>query len=173
MCTADALSRAPTLDEVPPEDTEFLVQAVVAHLPADRDRLDCYRQAQKIDPICLKVLECVNSGWPSKHQVSGDVTLYWSIGGELSVCDDLLLRGTRIVVPPSLQKETLLKIHQGHQGIQKCRQRVAEAVWWPGISQEIEDLVKSCPVCVKATSPREPLLLTTRFSVGESGNRFV
>ena len=26
------------------------------------------------------------------------------------------------------------------------------------ISQEIEDLVKSCPVCVKVTPPREPLL---------------
>ena len=162
LCTADALSRAPTFDEVPPEeyaDTEFLVQAVVAYLPADRDRLDCYRQAQKTDPICSKISEFVNSEWPSKHQVSGDVTPYWKIRGELSVCDDLLLRGTRIVVPPSLRKETLRKIHQGHQGIQKCRQRVAAAVWWPGISQQIEDLVKSCPVCVKATPPpREPLL---------------
>ena len=72
---------------------------------------------------------------------------------------DLLMYGTRIIVPKSLQAETLHKIHQGHQGILKCRQRVLNAVWWPGVSREIENLVKSCPVCQKATAPpKEPLL---------------
>ena len=32
-------------------------------------------------------------------------------------------------------------------------------MWWPGVSQEIEDMVKSCSICQKNTPPaREPLL---------------
>ena len=63
------------------------------------------------------------------------------------------------MVPKSMRSETLSKIHQGHQGIVKCRQRVSMAVWWPGISKEIESLVKSCQVCQKMTTPsRQPLL---------------
>ena len=46
LYTADALSRAPNTSEEPAQeypDTEFLVQALVAYLPANADRLECYR----------------------------------------------------------------------------------------------------------------------------------
>jgi len=39
---------------------------------------------------------------------------------EVSLCDDLLLFGSRIVVPETMRKMILQKIHQGRQGIQKC-----------------------------------------------------
>ena len=45
LCTADALSRAPNKSEVLPQeypDPEFLVRGLVAYLPADADRLECY-----------------------------------------------------------------------------------------------------------------------------------
>ncbi len=36
----------------------------------------------------------------------------------------LLMYNDRIVIPQSLQKETMMKIHEGHQGIERCRIRV-------------------------------------------------
>ena len=176
LYTADTLSRAPDKSEVPAQeypDTEFLVRALVAYLPANADGLECYRQAQKADDTCSKLRQFCKSGWPGRHQVKGHVAPYWRVRGELSVCDDLLLFGTRIVVPKSKRAETLRKIHQGHQGIQKCRQRVSTAVWWPGVSREIEGLVKSCRVCQKNTPPaREPLLQSVLPEFPwESGNR--
>ena len=54
----------------------------------------------------------------------------------------LLLFGKRIVVPQALQAETLAKLHQGHQGIERGRLRATEAVWWPGISVQIENMIK-------------------------------
>lgn len=162
LYTADALSRAPNTSEVPAEeypDTEFLVQSLVAYLPADADHLESYRQAQKADATCSKLLQFCKEGWPSKHQVKGDLALYWKVREKISVGSDLLLYGTRIIVPKSLQAETMHKIHQGHQGILKCRQRVSASVWWPGVSKDMENFVKCCPDCQKSTTPpREPLL---------------
>jgi len=68
-----------------------------------------------------------------KLQVKGDLALYWSVRGEISVGSDLLLYGTLIIISKGLQAEMMHKIHQGFQGILKCRQWVATAVWWPGV----------------------------------------
>ena len=60
-----------------------------------------------------------------------------------TIDDGLLLYNARIVVSKSIRKETLDKIHQGHQAIERCRARARVAVWWPGLSKEIVELVKS------------------------------
>ena len=70
-----------------------------------------------------------------------------------------------IVVPKALQKDTLLRIHQGHLGIwlspvmQRCKLRAQSVVWWPGIMTQVEEQVKRCQVCVKeARCSREPMI---------------
>ncbi len=75
------------------------------------------------------------------------------------MCNQLLMYGHRIVVPKSLQEETRLKIHAGHQGIERCRARVASFVWWPGVNQQIAQTVRQCAVCAQNSTPnREPLI---------------
>ena len=87
---------------------------------------------------------------------------YWEVRGELTLHGDLLLYGTRIIVPASMQRETLEKIHQGHQGIQRCRLRARTSVWWPGVSKAIDKLVQQCLHCTKNSAPwKEPLIPTT------------
>ena len=72
----------------------------------------------------------------------------------------LLLFGKRIIVPKALQAETLAKLHQDHQGIERCRLRATEAVWWPGISVHIENMIKRCPECIKRSQPqKEPMIV--------------
>ena len=66
---------------------------------------------------------------------------YWTIRGNLTLHNELLLYGERIVVPKQLQVETLQKIHTGHQGIVRCCLRAATSVWWPGISKDVEAFV--------------------------------
>ena len=65
------------------------------------------------------------------------------MAGELAVDGGLLMRGNRLVIPSALQAEVLTQLHVGHQGIQKCRERAKQSVWWPGLSSKIEELVRS------------------------------
>ena len=59
---------------------------------------------------------------------------YWKARKYLTLKDDLLLYGNRIVIPTPLRKETLEKVHAGHQGIERCQLRVKYSVWWPGVT---------------------------------------
>ena len=158
----DTLSRAPVnnpADHLATDDIELYVQTVVQSLPADKDRLNTYREAQANDAICSRLIDYCKSGWPNKSKLRGEIKKYWQFAGELSLHDDLLLYESRIVVPDAMRLVTLQKIHQGHQGIQKCRLRVNTSVWWPGVSKDVENFVKSCPDCQKSMQlPREPLI---------------
>ena len=72
-----------------------------------------------------------------------------------------MLMGDCIVVPKSMQKETLSKIHSGHLGIQRCQLCARQSVWWPGISRGIETEVKGCRECSRhASKPREPMIIS-------------
>ena len=66
----------------------------------------------------------------------------------------------RIVIPLSLQQETLQKVHEGHKGIIRSRM-MKTSVWWPGISKHVSDFIQNCPVCAQDTEPqKEPLIMT-------------
>ena len=159
---ADTLSRAPlhvsAADDIT-SDTEIFVQSIISALPATKDNLDSYRIAQREDPICSNLIEFCNSSWPNRNMLKGNLKKYWQFRANLTVNDDILLFGSRIVVPKAKQMETLEKIHQGHQGFQKCRSRIATAVWWLGVTKALESFIKTCTVCQKTFPQRkEPLM---------------
>ena len=141
--------------------TERFVAEIVSLLPASADCLHKYRTAQHNDPTCAELIALCKSGWPCKDRLPETILPYWPVRGELTLHNDLLLRGRRIVVPVSLQKETLDKIHSGHQGIHRYQSRASMSVWWPGVKQQVEQLVQHCPACTKVlAAPRQPMLTT-------------
>eukprot|EP00731_Ephydatia_muelleri_P013432 Em0007g742a len=71
--------------------------------------------AQAADPVCSAVMKHCLDGWPERHAIELALKPYWKVQGELSVHNNLLLFQKRIVVPGSLQQETLEKLHHGHQ----------------------------------------------------------
>ena len=51
------------------------------------------------------------------------------------------------------------RIHSAHQGITKCKERAKHSCWWPRLSRQLEETVKSCPECLKrSTLQPEPLV---------------
>lgn len=164
LLIADALSRAPataplTGDQLLQQEADIYVKTVVQTLPATEQRILEIKWLQEQDPTCQKVVRYCQSRWPEKHFLEADVLPYYPVATEISIADGLQMRGSRIIIPQSLRQEMLSKIHTGHQGITKCRERARQSVWWPGISTELEKLVRTCPTCCKAQNQRaQPLI---------------
>ena len=164
LYTADALSRAPTVpspNSVIEEVEEFVSSSVIAALPASANWLRIYSQAQKQDLTYEQIREFCITEWPSKERISHELKPYWNIRGSFTLCEDLLLFNSRIVVPKVLQRKTLDKIHQGHQGIERCLLCIKYSVRWPGITSQLKQLIQNCGTCCKNARPRREFLLTT------------
>lgn len=166
MYTADTLSRAPE-EDIHPTDEELqveieqYVQAVMTTLPASDRKLEEIRRHQAEDEICKTIKMYCYEGWPAKDTIDGPVKIYWQYQSLLSVENDLLLYGTRIVIPSSLRLQILDIIHDNHQGINKCRSRANQSVWWPGLSRDILDFIKNCKKCTENEKVHaEPLIAT-------------
>ncbi|KAL7858896.1 hypothetical protein SRHO_G00140430 [Serrasalmus rhombeus] len=67
--------------------------------------------------------------------------------------------GSKIVIPKSLRHDMLKKIHAGHLGIEKCRKRAREVMYWPRINHDIANEVSDCSTCQRyqSSNPAEPL----------------
>ena len=161
LYAADALSRVPTFPYIPEEDdslqddVELLVDTVVSSLPASKARLATYIDGRKSDHTLMQVRQYCQDGW----EVAAVIKPYWEVRGSLTVCSDILLFKDRIVVARAMQKDTIDKIHEGHQGIERCRMRANSSVWWPGLSAKIALLRKynGTPFVVKMSSIRKSL----------------
>ena len=152
------------------------MSVVIDAIPATTDRLAQIRQAQQEDPTLSQVMKYCQEGWPARHHIKGSVKQYWCVRSELCMHNELLLRADRIVIPTCLQQDILSRIHQGHQGIVKCRLRARMSVWWPGLSQQIKTMIEHCTdCCQKFQTHCEPLIPSPLPSrpLGEDSNRFI
>ena len=167
LYTADILCQAPIAEPGPhsiafQNELENFINVITASLPASNNTLQEYHDKQKEDTACALVCSYCASGWPDPSKVPTDLKPYSQVCSELTLCNDILLRGSRIVVPTCLHKQTLEKIHHGHQGIQKCRIRANSSVWWPSMYDQITDMVKHCPECTKlSVQNREPMIASS------------
>ena len=163
LYTADTLSRAPTTlpdadSNALQDEVEGFVSNVTKCLPATEGKLQTYHLFQASDPECVQIMKYCRFGWPC---VSDGTKPYWVHRGMLTMQDGLVLFGSHIVVPRACRKETLDKIHSGHLGIQRCKLRLQQSIWWPGVSKEIESLVKHCGLCARTTTThKEPMIVS-------------
>ncbi|UYV66613.1 hypothetical protein LAZ67_4002327, partial [Cordylochernes scorpioides] len=164
---ADVLSRKPISkrhkDELE-EELSAYIQSI--EFPATEERLLEISRKQKEDSLCSQVANYCTGGWPkNKKEVDPEIRGYWQFQDDLTYQNGLLLRGQRILIPRSMRKEILEKLHQGHFGINKCRSRAKESVWWLGISQEIERMVSSYTKCLKERRPKHEALMPSEFPI--------
>ncbi|UYV63574.1 K02A2.6-like [Cordylochernes scorpioides] len=152
LIMADALSRSPRMKVGTQELEEELcayVQQVVSFMPISDVRVKEIKESQDKD----------QEGWPERTNVSMSESQYWPAKDDFSVENGILLKGSRYVTPENIRKGLLQRIHEGHLGIVKCRERAKGSVWWPRITSEIEEMVRTCPMCFEERKNRhQPLL---------------
>ena len=72
---------------------------------------------------------------------------YWNYRDEISIYDGIMFKGEKVIVPKSMQREMLTLIHSSHLGVEKCKRRARDVLYWPRMNAEIEDAVSKCQVC--------------------------
>ena len=157
---ADALSRLPlpsgaqdTKTPVPPE-TVLLIE----HLQSSLVTATQIKKETTKDPVLSRILQFVQTSWPSSCP-NEETKPYWQRKMEFSMQDGCLLWGKRVIVPPTLREAVLSLLHGGHPGIVRMKSLVCMFIWWPGLDQKIEELVRSCITCQshRGSPPSAPL----------------
>ncbi len=156
MFLADPLSRLNPLPAPPVEGMNVRVCSVWA----SDTQIDRIRESGSEDPTYNALKDIVQNGWP---KYIGDVPQcclpYWKHRDSISIDNGLLTYGTRLIIPKA-ERETVLKsIHTGHLGIEKCKRRARDSVYWPGIESQIAQTVIDCVPCQERqkSQPKEPL----------------
>ena len=152
---ADSLSRLPLHnseeDTKVPDPKLFNIQQIET-LPVTGTQL---KTATNRDTILSKVLRYNKHGWPT--EVPDTLRPYWYRRSELSIEDDCILWGTRVVVPLKLREEVLEELHRSHIGIVRMKMIARSYVWRPKLDAAIERMVKSCIPCQETkNSPLHP-----------------
>ena len=165
-CIPDALSRAPTSDPTADDEAteaadDPLRAAVIAALHAERETEDGARLAPLVDPSLERIRaaadrdpeyealrEVILHGFPEhRHEAPPAVRPYWGVRSMLALDSGLIVYGPRLVIPVSLRRDVLTRLHQSHQGIERTKRRARLCVFWPGIDRDVTNVVSSCPRC--------------------------
>ena len=121
--------------------------------------------ATRNDPLLSKILLFTKQGWPT--QVQDEFKPFFSRRQELSVEDECLLWGIRVIIPKKLQQHVLQELHRDHPGMTRMKCLARSFLWWPGLDKDIENLVKSCLPCQSekpspAAAPLHPWVWPTK-----------
>ncbi|XP_045782686.1 uncharacterized protein K02A2.6-like [Maniola jurtina] len=163
MYISDTLSRAALKENYIPNyesDLSCHVNAVYSNLAISEEYKNKILQATKLDGQLQMLKKYCQNGWPtSKNQVDPLLKSYWNIQAEIHVINDLLFKNDRLIIPKSMQNEMLTKVHEGHQGINKCLSLARNIIFWPNMSADIKNLVDQCSICAKfkPNNQSEPL----------------
>ena len=126
------------------EDKVLLNSSMISHLT-------------KTDQVLAKVLYFTLHGWPAekgdleakKSGSQGHASLkpFYQRRADISTEQGCLLWGSRVIIPEKLQASILDLLHCTHMGMSSTKALARGYVWFPGLDQEIERLVKSCETC--------------------------
>ncbi|UYV82952.1 hypothetical protein LAZ67_22001514, partial [Cordylochernes scorpioides] len=100
------------------------------------------------DPLFQKLKDMVQKGvWP--YPLNEEFKCFYKFKDELSIFDNLILKGSRILLPSKLIKRVLRIAHETHQGMTRTKQLLREKYFWINMDFDIENLIRNCPICVR------------------------
>lgn len=115
------------------------------------------RAATAVDAILTKVQGFVRNGWPEK--VEDRFKPYFLRRTELSIENDCLFWGYRLIIPETLRQKMITEIHKTHLGICKMKSLARGYFWWPKLDFELEQVTKNCDSCMsyRSSPPKNEL----------------
>ena len=112
------------------------------------------------DDTLQSLIDYIADGFPDDKMIlPPELRLYWPYRDELSVHNGIIYRGVRVLIPPSLRKMMMDRIHVTHLGAETLLNRAKDSVYWPTIANDIKLMCDTCPVCLnyKPNNAKEPM----------------
>jgi len=164
MYLADTLSRAYLPDISACEfssNLEGVDHTASTQLAVSKDGLMQIKHASTDDPVLQILREVIQQGWPTKKaDVPPAIRAYYDVRDELTIQDQFVFKGPRVVIPAVLRKEIMSRIHASHIGIEGCIRRARDSLYWPRMNSDLKEYISKCDICLthRAVPEREPLL---------------
>ena len=137
------------------------VNQITSQLKARNDSLHNLCLATQDDDKLAILKHIIEQGWPKTiKEVPTKVQNYWTFHEELTIEDGWVLKGMIIIIPNKKRQEILKSIHDGHLGLNKYKMRAKETVYWPGMHEQLEQLILNCQLCLKYSRSKEKTYLT-------------
>lgn len=110
-----------------------------------------YKQLCKVysnDEKLKQLIQLISHDWDDpSFKLDAELSQFHRIRESLTVSNNIILYGDRIVIPSILRNNVITKLHKGHPGINHMKHIARRFVYWPGIDQKIEEIAKSCTAC--------------------------
>ena len=101
------------------------------------------------DQILSTVHRLTLNRWPVRcTHIPRVARNYWDFRDQLSIDDDLLMKGKRVVIPTSCRDMIMEDLHKSHEGINKAMSLARTCVYWPGMEADVTDYIKRCLTCI-------------------------
>ena len=156
----DALSRSPVdepqaEDMLAEQDEDSNPEPTISEIRTYQEdgyqesaRLQNLRKQAAQDHEYQQLRETILKGFPDhKGMLPDSCKQYWQVRHHLTLDEDLIVYGCRLLIPSGMRREILEQLLASHQGVVRTKQRAGHTVYWPGLNNDIENIVSSCRQC--------------------------
>ncbi|XP_048578377.1 uncharacterized protein K02A2.6-like [Nematostella vectensis] len=152
---ADCMSRLPLPVKARTEDRVLMIEELEDCSILTSEQISHWTRK---DPVLAHVHEYLLRGWPT-DDTDPALTPYRKRRDELSVQDGCILWGARVIIPPDGRDQVKRELHSAHPGINRMKALARSYVWWPGMDEELAEIVRRCDVCQdrRRNPPSAPL----------------
>ena len=108
------------------------------------------KQETTKDDVLQNLIMIVRHGNPTSYKQDPRYKLFFMVYNELSIVDEIVVKGSPIVMPQCLQDRVVILAHQEHQEIVKTKAFLRSCCWFPAMNKktELNILDKNCgPPC--------------------------
>ena len=120
------------------------------------------KQETTKDDVLQNLIKIIRRGNWTSYKQDPRYKPFFMVRDELFIVDDMVVKGSRIVIPQYLQDRVVKLAHRGHQGIVRSKAFLRSCCWFPGVNKKTELAVRHCLPCqvVKPYEVKAPARMT-------------
>ena len=94
------------------KEIESCIHSVMLLLPISNGRLEKLKQETIADAQMIVLAKTIQRGWPeARRNLSPNISSFLNVRHDLTIIDDIILKGDLLVIPKNSRKEILNCIH--------------------------------------------------------------